>query len=279
MPRPDDVVSALAPAFAPVLGFRPRGLAGEHLARGVGASLEFEDRRVYAPGDDVRHVDWQVLARTGELMVRVHREEVRPRLDVLVDLSRSMGTEPEKAQAAVDLAALFLVAGEAAGWAARLLPLEPRPEPRSSLRLLSEGLDFEGDLPLADGLLAARPRLAPGGLVVCISDFLTPDGPGLATLATERGSVALVQVLGPWEADPPLGGQARLVDAEGGGHRDLTLDGGLVRAYRERLARLEDQLAREARRHGMRLAQVVAGPGIETLARNSLIPAGLLQPA
>ena len=279
MPRPDDSVRALGPCFAPVLGFRPRGLHGEHLAGGVGASLEFEDRRVYAPGDDVRHVDWQVLARTGELMVRVHREEVQPRLDILVDVSRSMATEPEKAQALVDLAGLFATSGEAAGFGTRVLPLEAEPRPRSVTELLAEGLELDGVLPLTEGLAAVRPQLARGGLALCLSDFLSAAGPGLSSLASDRGAVALVQVLGPWEADPPVGGQLRLQDAEGAGHRDLTLDAGLVRGYRRRLERLEDQLAQEARRLGMRLAQVVAGADLESLARNHLIPTGLLEPA
>ncbi|MCP5089094.1 MAG: DUF58 domain-containing protein, partial [Rhodobacteraceae bacterium] len=41
--------------------------------------MEFHDRRRYEAGDDVRHIDWRVLARTDELLVRVHREEVVPR--------------------------------------------------------------------------------------------------------------------------------------------------------------------------------------------------------
>ena len=277
--RPTDDVLALAPCFVPVLGFRPRGQHGEHLAGGVGASLEFEDRRTYAPGDDVRHVDWQVLARTGELLVRVHREEVQPRIDVLLDTSLSMAVEPEKAQSAVDLAALFLASGESSGFAARLFCLGRSPRPISTLEFLGEGVEFDGQLPLGEALAVARPRLSSGGLVLCISDFLAEHGPGLGGLATDRGAVALLQVLGPWESDPKVGEQLRLVDAESAGARDMTLDAGLVRRYRERLERLGDELSLEARRLGMRYSRVTAGGELENTARNLLIPTALLAPA
>src|SRR5262245_63351680 len=85
----------------------PRGLAGERLGRASGASLEFQDRRPYQPGDDVRHVDWRALARSDQLVVRQWREEVLARVEILVDTSRSMAIDERKAQLAVDLAAML----------------------------------------------------------------------------------------------------------------------------------------------------------------------------
>lgn len=279
MVRPDPQAFALAPSFVPRLGFRPRGRTGERLGPGVGASLEFEDRRAYSPGDDLRHVDWRVLARTDELLVRVHREEIQPRLDVLLDGSRSMASEPEKAQTALDLAVLFAASGAAAGFRVRpwLLGAEPRLLPLDELR--AEGVEFEALATVGESLASARTSLAPGSLRILISDFLSPDAPGLATLVGAGGSAALVQVLGPWELDPTVGEEAKLVDAETGAARDLSLDQGLVTAYRARLERLVDELVDESRRLGLRYVQVPGGTTLQKTARDLLLPAGLLEPA
>ena len=74
-------------------------------AHSVGSSLEFQDRRLYEAGDDVRHLDWRAFARTDELFVRQYREEIQPRLELLIDDSRSMAVTETKAQLAVDVAA------------------------------------------------------------------------------------------------------------------------------------------------------------------------------
>ena len=87
-----------------------RGRAGERLGAGTGASLEFEDYRPYGPGDDLRHVDWAAYARTELLAVRLYREEVSPRVDVVIDTSRSMAVTVEKQRAHGDLSGLLACA-------------------------------------------------------------------------------------------------------------------------------------------------------------------------
>ena len=73
------------------------GRLGERLGSGTGSSLEFQDYRQYAMGDDLRHVDWSAYARSEVLTVRLYREEVAPRIDLVLDLSRSMTVTEEKA--------------------------------------------------------------------------------------------------------------------------------------------------------------------------------------
>ena len=62
------------------------GRIGERLGSGTGSSLEFQDYRPYAPGDDLRHVDWAAYARSELIAVRLYREEVAPRIDLVVDV-------------------------------------------------------------------------------------------------------------------------------------------------------------------------------------------------
>ena len=73
--------------------FRRPGLQGGHLTRRQGSSLEFREFTPYAPGDDVRHVDWRTSARFGDehdLLVRRFVAEERLTLAVSVDLRPSM---------------------------------------------------------------------------------------------------------------------------------------------------------------------------------------------
>src|SRR5687767_4120613 len=74
-----------------------RGLAGNWMGAGAGSSLDFQDHRVYVPGDDPRHIHWQAFARTGALTMKLYRAEVSPLVDVIVDVSASMSFTPEKA--------------------------------------------------------------------------------------------------------------------------------------------------------------------------------------
>ena len=75
------VLASRAATSSPLPGRRP-GL-------GKGFSVEFADYRNYCPGDDLRHVDWNVYRRMGKLFVRLFRAESELTLHVLLDTSRS----------------------------------------------------------------------------------------------------------------------------------------------------------------------------------------------
>ena len=96
---------SLAAKYKFVLPVSPfRGLPGDHLAKGVGSSVEFQDFRHYVPGDDPRHIDWNAVGRTDQLIIRLHKEEVRLRVDLLLDTSRSLALgEAEMARRAAQV--------------------------------------------------------------------------------------------------------------------------------------------------------------------------------
>ncbi len=81
------------------------GRLGERLGSGTGSSLEFQDYRQYTMGDDLRHVDWSAYARSEVLTVRLYREEVAPRIDLVLDVSRSMTVTEKKGRAYGELCA------------------------------------------------------------------------------------------------------------------------------------------------------------------------------
>jgi len=283
MPSPSAEVLALAERFAPGLAFDPsRGPAGASLGRSIGASLEFHDRRSYQSGDDVRHLDWRAMQRTGELLVRQYREEVLPRLDLLVDDSRSMALTPAKAAATVDLTALLALSARGAGFQVRVLRLGARAEPVDLDAFLREGLALAGTAPLAATWPEALARLAPGGLRLALSDFLTPHeaAPLVRGLASRAARIGLIQLLAPEDARPPADGAAlRLVDAESGATRELARDGAAVERYLARLERLASELARECVRVAGVFTTLVADAPLAELARGPLVEAGVLVPA
>src|SRR6202035_507802 len=65
-------------------------VAGLHRSPDFGFSQEFAEYRAYAPGDDLRHVDWNVFARTERMYLKRYRSETNSQLLILLDTSASM---------------------------------------------------------------------------------------------------------------------------------------------------------------------------------------------
>ena len=64
-------------------------LSGDYRSAVRGRGMEFEEVRAYVPGDDVRHIDWNVTARSGEPFIKVFREERQQTVQLVVDVSGS----------------------------------------------------------------------------------------------------------------------------------------------------------------------------------------------
>src|SRR6201982_2234570 len=65
-------------------------VAGLHRSPDFGFSQEFAEYRAYVPGDDLRHVDWNLFARTERCYLKRYRGETNSQLVLLLDASRSM---------------------------------------------------------------------------------------------------------------------------------------------------------------------------------------------
>lgn len=282
MPRPSTEALELAGRFRLGLAARVKsGPHGERTGRGTGSSLEFQDRRSYAPGDDVRHLDWRAYARTDQLLVRVYREEVLPRVELLIDASRSMRVDAAKAQRTVDLAVIVARAGRAEGLLVTARTLGDRCEPLELERLEREGFELEGRTPLADALASAPAPLRPGALRVVLSDFLVPGDPRALVREVARGAGVLLlgQVLARGDLEPVAGEALRLTDAERGGSLELVVDRAAVARYRRRLDALCADLDEEARRLGGDCVRIRSDEPLERTCVGPLVDAGLLVPA
>ena len=277
----DPAVLRAAARFT-LAGPPPRSAAasGERAGRTAGSGLEFREHRRYLPGDDVRHLDWAAFARTDVPTVRVFREEVARDAAVWLDGSASMGCDAGKSRLARSLAAACLAMAARAGDRATLHVLSEStvPSPCGEPAEVLDGDPFVGAASLVD-LAAGRALPATGkGVRVVVSDFLFPHDADRLVRSLAAGSAAakLVQVLSPFEADPPALGGRRLTDPEANEAAEVTLDAPAVAAYRARLRVLQDGLAGACRSRGAAFASVVAGPSLEEVCRGSLCPAGVL---
>ncbi len=242
------------------------GRLGSVEAARAGASLELHDFREYQPGDDLRHLDWNAVARTGQWIVRVHREEVAPRLELLVDASGSMAVSAPKRERTRELSLLLARVGRAQGLEVAVHWLTSPP-----LRILGEPPSrFDGPRSLTQAL--ARAPVARCGVRVLVSDLLVaePLGPPLRRLATGTALLALVQVLDAEDEAPSGGTGRRLIDSETQEGLDRLLDPELLVDYARRFSAHQDEVAKEARRVRALYCRVSAGEPLEAQVRERL---------
>ncbi len=224
-------------------------LQGDHLGLLPGPGSEPAEARVYAPGDDVRRIDWSVTARTLQTHVRDAVAERELETTLVVDLSGSMsfGTSHwEKRELAVSVAAAFAHLAAGPGDRAGALVLSAgglhrvpaRSGRTATLAMLHELLTTPREDGAGPGLGAAlRQVLDPPrrrGLVVVVSDLLDAAGTSswsapLGRLAV-RHDVVVAEVVDPRELELPDVGVLRLVDPESGRELEVQTSSRRLRA-------------------------------------------------
>jgi uncharacterized protein (DUF58 family) len=206
-------------------------VAGLHRSPDFGFSQEFAEYRAYVPGDDLRHVDWNLFARTERCYLKRYRGETNSQLVVLLDASNSMqytSGPPKKMDYARFIAAsLFYLAIRNQRDAAGLIVFDDevreyvRPSTRvGQLARLFAGLeqaeprartDFGKPLQHFQDLLHRR------GIAIVISDFYEEPEKivrAIEPLRFHGNDVVLFHILDPEEIRPVLKGPALLVDLE-----------------------------------------------------------------
>jgi len=209
--------------------FRPRmiaggGRSGVHLASHRGQSREFSDLKPYSFGDDLRHLDWKVLARTDRAYVRRYLDETNLGAWLVLDASGSMGEAPggvtkyrHGAGLLAAMAWVLLQQGDEVAATVcsegRQVHLPPRSVPSHwrDLNTLWSGTRPGGGTDLLPALREVTVRARRRGIVVVASDLLTPREAvmeSLRTLAARGHAVFLLHVLSPEERTFPWQGTA-----------------------------------------------------------------------
>lgn len=257
--------------YAQMVYYRPEGRAlrsGRHLSKWRGRGMDFSEVRNYQAGDEIRHMEWRVTARTGRPHVKLYQEERERAVIILVDFNPSMyfGTRVAfKSVIAARLAALL-------GWTAvkqgdrvgGLLfssttqqEFTPRARQTGTLPFLAALSQYTHDIsrpslegrPLSDALLRLRRVVRPGSILVLISDFYQWDNDAEQHLnrLCNHNDVLVYQIRDHLEIAPPKPQLYAITN----GHETTLLDmtsRPLRDAYQqycnERLSRLKTTLQR-----------------------------------
>ena len=205
-------------------------LSGMHRSPYFGQSVEFLQHREYVPGDDLRHVDWQVWARQDRLYVKHFEEDANMRVNLLIDVSNSMnyGNGPlnkhEYASTiAATLALLILKQQDAVGcltFDESVRSKLPTVSRRDQLNAIIENLNTTqptNKTSLYKIMLEAAETYPRRGLMIIISD-LFGDVPatlkGLRLLRQQGHDVLVFHLMDDDELDFPFNGPTRFADME-----------------------------------------------------------------
>jgi uncharacterized protein (DUF58 family) len=216
-------------------------VAGLHRSPDFGFSQEFAEYVAYSPGDDLRHVDWNVFARSERMYLKRYRGETNSPLTILLDASNSMqfgSHRINKMDYARYLAAsLFYLALHGQRDAAGLITFDDeirnyiRPSTRQGqLHRLLAGLeqaearartDFSKPMRYFQEFLKRR------GMVLIVSDFWEQPESIVRTIEPLRyrgNEVVLFHILDPEDVRPALHGPSILVDLETEEQLEVTPD-------------------------------------------------------
>jgi uncharacterized protein (DUF58 family) len=210
---------------------------GLHRSPDFGFSQEFAEYRMYTPGDDLRHVDWNVFARTERAYLKRYRGETNTRVTVMLDLSKSMqfGAKPTKLEYCRFLVSSILYLAVQQRDAAGLILFDDAVQqfipPSSRVGQLQKllhavekaavGQHTDFAKPFAQFLEFVRRR----GVVIVVSDFYADPQTIVDTIAPLRykgNEVVLFHVLDRQELDPKLSAPATVIDLESGEGIEVT---------------------------------------------------------
>ncbi len=232
---------------------------GEYQAVFRGRGIEFDELRMYVPGDDARTIDWKILARTGQPMIRRYREDRDLTVMFVVDVSASQragASAQTKADLAAEVCAVLALAAIRNKDRVGLLLFASKPEryvrPSGGrthvLRVVREilwaqpatrGTDPGAALEYLTGVQKRR------ATVFFVSDFLAQGYARQLRAAARRHDIIAVRVREPVDEALPDIGIVRVRDAETGATIDVDSGSGRVRAaYREQVAEIDDERRR-----------------------------------
>lgn len=247
-------------------------VAGAFLSAFRGQGMEFEEVREYAAGDDIRHVDWRVTARTGRPHLKVYREERARQVLIAVDNGASMqfGTRVRFKSVQAARAAAFV------GWCAELghdavggvvaegerLRFYPPQTGRQSLWALLQGLMEStsggqgAPSSMTRVLMKLQKSASQGAAIFVISDFnsFERDEGFASTLGqlSQKHEVALISIHDPGDYYVPDIGRVGLMGMNG---REVLVDTSAsgTATYRQQWLQRQAKLEQLCHGYGVRL--------------------------
>ena len=292
---PEAIRRRLEPLTLVARNLRVGAMKGDRRSLRRGSSVEFADYRNYAPGDDLRQLDWNIYARLERPFIKLLEDEEDLTVHLLLDASASMDFPPD---GDADQRKLLFAKRIAAGLAYislssndRLVlsafnesgsgsfgPARGQARGLAMLRYLQDiraGGRTDLNVTLAD---YAR-RVQRPGLTLLISDMFSPSGfvDGLNALLSRGHEVAVMHVLAPAEISPPLTGDLRLIDMETGWTQEVSVDASMRGIYERRLGDWRDGIRDECRRRGAHYFPLATDTPWQRLILSDMRRAGLVK--
>ncbi|MEM9802330.1 MAG: DUF58 domain-containing protein [Planctomycetota bacterium] len=255
-------------------------MAGVHASPQRGSSVEFAQHRPYAPGDELRKIDWKVFGRSERLVVKEYVEETNLSLNILVDASESMAfsslawSKFDYARwCAAALAHLVLSKRDTAGLVvfdddlrAKVPPGNGTPQEIAILKSL-ESAKPGGPTAVGSVLRTLVPRLRRRGITAIFSDFFDDVDAvmdGVRRLVHDGHEPILFQIVDPLETTFDIDSLVKLEGLEGVG--DLKIDPKAIReAYLEEIRAHSKELARQARSLSVDFVHVVTDEPLDAV--------------
>lgn len=257
---------------------------GEHKSKRYGNTVDFADFREYHPGDDFRRIDYHVLARLDQVLIKLFEADDEITVRILLDTSASMAIGAKLMQAKRLAAAMGFVALTAHdSVSVHTFPTRgtaPRFAGRAAVPAFLayvESLEATGMTPFAE---AASHLLSQGGLpglTVVLSDLLTPEWRSLVQLRASGSDVTIVHILCDDDLDPEFSGDLELVDTELGERLTVSVTDEVAGTYRSRVKAWRDEVASTARGTAAGFLAVNAEDDVEALLLQSWREAGVLR--
>lgn len=237
---------------------------GERRSRRKGQGLEFIDHRPYREGDDTRHLDPHLYARTGEYYLREFARDQQLPVVVLLDTSPSMSAAgTAKLHLSQQLAQILGFIALAGGDSVRIATIDRKgiavsdrwqgvARSENLFAWISERSASVGT-PLAASAERLVKSLTEHALIITLSDWWDEDLPAAIAVLAQAGHTLLgIQILSATEQDPAkLGdGLMTIVDSESGEERAIVIDEHIVEQYREALETHRNHLLTAFRSRG-----------------------------
>lgn len=254
-------------------------MSGNYLSRIRGRGMEFDEVRLYSPGDDMRSLDWKITARTGKPHTRLYREERERPVFLCVDYRASMffATRGQfKSVVAAKLASILAWSGlrhsDRVGGqiftGREVIEFRPRRGKQAVLHLLKHLAELSSSLRqqsvpanepateselLASALLRLQRHARPGSVIFLISDFRGFDEAAERMMMRlgRHCDLVLLMVYDPFERDLPVSGRYRISD----GRQRMVVnaaDRGSASRYAEIFRQRREHVLRVARQNRMR---------------------------
>ena len=261
-------------------------VSGLHRSPFHGYSAEFSQYRHYRPGDDLKYVDWKLLARTDRIYTKQYRETTNVLAQIAVDASASMSYRGRAGVSKIDYARILAAAlahliagqGDAVGvvsYGEGLKGFVPSRAGRAHLRrvlLELNGLKAEGGTSTAAALKRATDLLKRRGLLIIVSDLYDEDGSVDEELrrAVRIGhDVALFQVVTREELDFPFAGDVQLEDLES--HRTVVAGPASAVEYRLEFGAFLDRWRTRCASNGIDYTLVTTDTPLDGALRSYLL--------